>query len=304
MPNAQPDPIPDEPVALGLVAATYADAFDLLFALPSSPDPDVHAIDLSNWASMGADTIGPLLHSKVALYLTDATEMLRGIAAMLSMGTGGSCAPMARAVAERAGRVNWLLEADLGDSRKRAARVALEHARGLDAYRVALDRLGSPAADTVTGKLREWRDSMETWFPGEVEKDPDEPKVASKWVVVGERLPDALEEQRWLPDGLNGGDPTVAAAAYAALCGLTHPNDLFLREHLTENDAGKPVFEYSWVYMDKLLRAAAHAYASALKHAASYYGNDSAMVEYLDLIGDQHDEVTAGLETIPTESAE
>ncbi len=303
MATVQPTPIPQEALALVTIAARYADSWELLFDLADHPKPEALNVELTNWKHMDAPMIGPLLHSKVSLYLTDGSEMLRGMAAMLSMGTGGSSAPLARSVAERAGRVNWLLEAELGDSRKRAARIALEHARILEAYRASLDRLGSAAAKQVTRALREWRNSIESWFPDDIEKphvnpcDPDSAltKVASEWTVGGERLPDLQAEQAWVTDGFEGGDTKIAIAAYSALCGLSHANDLFLREHLVEGEAGRPFLEYSWVYMDKLLRFAVSGYGSALKHAGEYWGDAAEMVRTLDAIADDHDQLTAAL---------
>ncbi|MCP4385396.1 MAG: hypothetical protein GY798_28955 [Hyphomicrobiales bacterium] len=286
-----------------MIALRYAEAFELLFDLADQSEPEALTVELGNWEHMGAEKIGPLLHSKVSLYLTDATEMLRGMAAMLSMGTGGACAPLARSVAERASRVNWLLEAELGDSRRRAARAALEHARGLEAYRVSLRRLGSPAAEDVTQALRAWRDSIEAWFPDDVQKphiDPCDPdseltKVASEWTVGDESLPDLHAEQAWVTDGFEGGNTRIAIGAYSALCGLTHANDLFLREHLSEGEGGRPVFEYTWTYMDKLLRFAVSSYGSALKHAAEYWGDGTEIVGTLDAIADDHDQLTVEL---------
>ncbi len=309
MSSADPTPIPKEALALATIAVRYAEAFDLLFDLADQDDPEALTVELGNWKHMGADQIGPLLHSKVSLYLTDATEILRGMAAMLSMGTGGACAPLARSVAERASRVNWLLEAELGDSRRRAARVALEHARGLEAYRLSLSRLRSPAVEDVAQALRTWRALIETWFPDDVQKPPIDPcdpesevtEVASEWTVGGEGLPNLHREQAWVTDGFEGGNTSIAIAAYSALCGLTHANDLFLREHLTEGDGGRPVFEYTWVYMDKLLRFAVSAYGSALKHASEYWGDGTEIVQTLDAIADDHDQLTAALKEAGSE---
>ncbi len=297
----QPFELPEEARSLASIALDYVSADRHLFGLTIEEMPEAAKTDASNFEFIGAPELAPLLHRKVMLYLTDASEMLRGIAAMMLAGLGGSCSPLARSVAERSGRVNWLLEADLADSRRRAARVALEHARGLEHYRETISRLGAKKeAKAQSTELRKWRASIEEWFPDQIVKPPADPcdamtlsKVASTWTVAGETLPGFNAEQAWLTDG-GDGNTKIAIAAYSALCGLAHPNDHFLIEHLAPAESGV-AFEYSWVYTDKLLRAAASGYTSALKHAVSYWGDDADLVAELDATADRHDKLTADL---------
>jgi hypothetical protein len=124
-------------------------------------------LDCEEFKSMfGSETPAAWISELTGVYLTEAARELETMALMLRSGSVvGSIEVLTRAVVERVGKINWVLDAEV-DSRTRALRASLETAVSLQHYRRATEDLGATGEirNVLRREVRAQRDQMESWF--------------------------------------------------------------------------------------------------------------------------------------------
>ena len=145
----------------------------------------------------------------------------------------------ARGIAERIGRLKWILDGTT--PYQRAKRAALERAVCLHHYASSVKRLKAEKVDqkATSEELAKALGFLDEHFEVERPPEPTKEQRSGPW-----RYPEPHDPATWLLDGeayptygkvmqaaIEGGSNISGPAFYAAISGLTHPNVSFSGEH-------------------------------------------------------------------------
>ena len=223
------------------------------------------------------DVVGWVVET-AGIYLAETAHLLRAFATLLrSRRIFATMDLIVRAVIERVGHVNWILDDGI-TSEQRAARAGLEFAACFFMYRESLHWL---EADTevrseLRGEAKAQQQQLEQRFsidrPPDNKCDENSPPTGDvrRWVVGGESFPDlgASATYALKPGGIG---EMAAKGTYAALSGFSHPNVVFSREH-RDIDAGLRItFRYERQEIEKAVRMALFSFAESVKQWVRYY---------------------------------
>lgn len=193
---------------------------------------------------IGSDEPHQLIHEIVSTCLSESANIVLALAALLRARTVTvSLDLLVRAVVERVGVVNWVLDPD-ASSRQRAIRGTLGFIVSLQHYREALSGLGADAKHRAMFKAERTRlDGLATsWFL--VDRPPIDPEAAKPkptkdallWTIENEKYP-TLTRFAELAFA-NGAVGDQASAIYDALSGFSHPSVIFSQEHRSIGEGG------------------------------------------------------------------
>jgi hypothetical protein len=237
------------------------------------------------------------------------TYLFEGVRELLALGhllraeeVTGTIEVLVRAIVERVGRINWILDNDPRVTPKiRAVRATLEMNASSEHYRRALEDLGQsgrvmkPVIDTI----RDGRALAEGWFtniekptvdPGDSMSPPS--SDVSKWIIEGESYPTYQKLARWAVTGEEFSG-RVALGTYGALSSFSHPSFIASREH-REVVEQRITYSYSFDYVERLIRLALFGLANAFKHWLSYYDVEhDTLVAHLDQIAASWEALTS-----------
>jgi hypothetical protein len=268
-------------------------------AADSTPAPFWEADRRGIVESIGSDEPCGWIDECVSVYLAEAANQLLAIGILLRGRTvAASLDPLVRALIERVGVVNWLLDEGI-TPRQRAIRGGLAWIVSLQAYCEALARLG---ADRETRRVfRAERSRLDQllseWFtidrPATGPCDPESRPTTDRfqWRIEGETYPTFTQlAQRALARG--NIDNGVAAGTYDGYSGFSHPNVIFGQEHKTVHSDGSITFRHRFIDIEKSVRFAVGSFSDGLSHCVCYFEADQ-----LRTIGDMG-EILARLESI------
>jgi hypothetical protein len=236
----------------------------------------------------------------VSTYMGEAANELVAIASLLRAETViASLDPLVRALIERIGWVNWILDHET-DAMHRAGRAGIGYIVSLQHYRETLARLN---ADDVVRALAmaERKRIEETFLNGfDVERPlsdsnaqkPKPTKDATEWVTQGDPFPTftAVAHSAMSAGGVDG---ATAAGSYDILAGFSHPSVVFAQEHRTVDAEGSVIHHYRVHDVNKVVRLAVLVFADGVLHWIGYYlNNDPAIRARLD-------QTAARLDAIP-----
>jgi hypothetical protein len=245
-----------------------------------STDDSSAAAD-SAWASgHGCEDAVVAIANAGATYLAEAARLTTSVARLLRDGIEPPTAVylLARGVAERVGRLMWILAGD--SSEQRCIRAAFEHAVCYQHYVAVGERLKASKEDQKRAKDELGR--TVDWLSGntKVEKPPEltkEQKAAlwhyptpadvSTWIVNGEAYPSYGAVTKI---AIEQGTDQNGAALYAGLSGFSHPNILFANEYRGFDDAGRIVFGSSFHSYDVAARLSAVVLLFGARAIAGY----------------------------------
>ncbi len=237
------------------------------------------ARDRQAWAeAYETDDVAGWVVETAGIYLAETAHLLRAFATLLrSRRIFATMDLIVRAVIERVGHVNWILDDGI-TSEQRAARAGLEFASCFFMYRESLHWLG---ADTeVRSELRDearaQQRQLEQWFsidrPPDNKCDENSPPTGDvrRWVVGGETFPDLGASATYALEP--GGIGKIAAkGTYAALSGFSHPNVVFSREHRDIDAGSRITFRYERQEIEKDVRMALFSFTEGIKQWIWYY---------------------------------
>jgi hypothetical protein len=233
-------------------------------------------------------------------YLTEAGHQVRAVGVLVGAEVVATALdPLVRGVLERAGRVKWILAADISPE-KRGARAGLEWGVSLSAYRRGLDWPGVPTATRKQWQteVRKHRAKLEALFC--VERPPSNPcdlesrpsTEISQWLVAGESYPNYGRNAEYALEN----DSTTrrqGLAWYDGLCGFSHPSVIFSREHRAVDVDGRVTYTYPYSDLEKSVRVAALGLLDAARHWMAYYGaGPDAFQRRVDALADRLKEIS------------
>jgi len=216
-------------------------------------------------------------------YLSEAGRELEALAVLLrNEALTGSIEVVVRAVVERVGKINWVLDHNV-DSRTRALRAGLELAVSYQHYRRAVDDLGArqKIIKPLVAQVRQQRAQLEGWFkfskPPSEPCDPDSspaPDVAL-WTVGDEAFP-TFEKLTHYAMGDGGVSYRPAKGTYGALSCFSHPNVVASWEHRRMEGEADPYIAYTYTptYVERLMRTAIVGVGNAFSRWLGYFDND------------------------------
>jgi hypothetical protein len=251
-------------------------------------------------ASIGSDEPHRWVHEIVSSCLSEAANELLAIGALLRCATvTASLDPLVRAVVERAGLVNWVLDHE-ATARQRAIRSGLEVVVSLQHYRQAMVRLGADNEHRSFLRREQSRLNhlLEDWF--EVERPPSDPadesskptKDVTLWVIEGECYP-SLTKIAELGMGRGHVDAGLAAGSYGVLSGFSHPSLFFGQEHRNVGEDSTVTYTYRYIDLEKLTRLGVLTFMDGVRHWLGYYcANQATAIERTDAIATALDSIS------------
>jgi hypothetical protein len=243
----------------------------------STPTPTWERERSQMETEIGSDEAARWVEAICTQALKEGAYQLRAMAELLRQGEiRSSLEVIVRAVFERAGQINWLLDSGV-DWRVRTRRASLNYTVSLYHFRKATSFLGSTPEMRTELRVERARvkSLLATWFKADVENvnvfigGED----LSKWFVDGEQYPSLTDFSRFALRSGNVSD-TVAVGTYAALSGFAHPSLFFGIGRIGESLNGAQVYEYRDEDINKLVRIAIGCYFESLFRWNGYYCNN------------------------------
>ena len=267
----------------------------------SSPIPYWEQDRQAMETGLGSDEPHRWINTCVSKYLSESANQLLALGALLRAETvAASLDPLVRAIIERVGAVNWLIEPG-GTTRKRVIRSGLSFLVCLQHYRDALSMLEGPKDHRTKLKAEQRRISelMPKWFA--IDRPPTDPDDENSkltmdprlWVIESEKYP-GLTDLAGL--GLDGSNVTanLAAGSYYGFSGFAHPNVVFGQEHQSVATDGAITFTYPNQDLEKTIRFAVGSFGEGLKRRAAYYeADEEGVVKKVDELSDRLDSISA-----------
>jgi hypothetical protein len=219
-------------------------------------------------------------------YVLESSHELTSIASLLRGGhVAGAVEPIVRALVERAGRVNWVLDggspeeradSDAGrnfvDVRRRTARACLEYLADLQHTAKSEGALGPTELGTkMDEQLRTDFGLIGQWFavlPAKAEAARlagNKVPPISGVTIGGERYPKYTDLAHFALNARVSEDR--ARGLYSALSGWSHPNFLAARIH----NGPDGTYVHSFGHLADLIEAALLSYANALQRFIEYF---------------------------------
>lgn len=274
---------------------------------PASSDAPPSVLDERVWKiELGSVDPGAWIQEIGASYLTESGHIIRAIARLLrTRAVFASMDPLVRAVVERVGRVNWILDFRI-NHRQRAIRAGLEIAVSWQFYRSGIARLEGDKAirKVLKAPAAAHLERLESWF--EPVKPPENPcdilkltSDVSQWIFEGEVFPTMTRLAQYALESAHF-EPGIAAGVYDALSGFAHPSVITSRENRRTDERGAVQYFFRAIEMDKLVRLALLSYFDGVNRWVDYFGapNRVEIKASMDSISRQFDELSAQIPEI------
>jgi hypothetical protein len=216
-------------------------------------------------------------------YLSEAGRELEALAVLIrNEALTGSIEVVVRAVVERVGKINWVLDHTV-DSRTRALRAGLELAVSYQHYRRAVEDLGArqKIIKPLVAQVRQQRAQLEGWFVfSKPPSNPCDPESSPSpdpalWTVGDEAFP-TFEKLTHYAMGDGGVPYRPAKGTYGALSCFSHPNVVASWEHrrMEGEDDRYISYTYTPTYVERLIRTAIVGVGNAFSRWLGYFDND------------------------------
>jgi len=253
------------------------------------------AVDQKVWLSKfgSSDEVAGWVSETTGIYLAESGQLLLAYAALLrSRRVFVSVDLVTRAIIERVGHVNWILDARI-DAEARAARAGLEFAACLFMYRESLSDLDADRdiRNKLKAEAKAHQANLKKWFsvyqPPHDKCDEKSPQTGdvTRWTVNGESFPSLTTATHFALESA-GIKPETSKGTYGGLSGFSHPNVAFSRERRDIGPDAKITFRQEPEEMEKCARMALLRFAVSVKNWVNYYqAEQDRVITKLDEIG-------------------